>query len=310
MIIRTPTQSDPAQANNLAAGIDGCFMDASVPDRNEPGRFRRTFVAALHDQVVGIGVIFRNWLHPLRLTVDVVVAPDHRRTGIGTALLDRLVAAIPTGDARSLKAACWNDDEASEAFWRSHRFAPIMRTDIGTIDVTQACTVASAEIPADGITIVSGDQISQKDSLWDEIAQLHDRVYRANHEWSPPTPIDLPLARQVFLDPDDLIPEALVVALRDDRPFAMASLRALTSEGTCELGWAGGDPTSGQEGFRVARILVAHCLALARERGWAVGVEADQADPILQDVVKQWPLRDHRIWVNYGRREQEDLLSV
>lgn len=303
MIIRTPKQSEHARAKNFVDSIDGCSIDASIPDCNDPERFQRTLVAESRNQVSGVGAISCNWLHPARLTLDVFVAPDDRREGIGTALLDQLVAAIPSGDARSLKAAGWSDDEASVAFWRNHRFTPIMRTDIGTLDDTQASSIATIEVIPDGIAIVSGEQIPLSDSLWDDIAHLHERIYRANHEWSPPRSIDLSLARRIFLDPDDLIPDVQLVAMRNGAPFAVASLRALTSDGACELGWAGGNPGSGEEGFRAARMLVARCLTLARERGWTVDFEADRSDPVLRGVVEEWSLTDHRIWVNYSRGE-------
>lgn len=302
MFFRSPTQADLAQANTLMADTDGCLISASFPDNDDPTRFRRTLIVELEGQVVGIGAVSSNWLHPSRLTVDVVVASGFRRQGIGTTLLERLIDEVPTHDHRPLKAACWSDDEASVAFWRKHGFVPIMQTQIGTIDLAnQASVIPFTAILPNWITIVSGNHLALDDSLWDEIAMLHERVYRASHGWSPVERIDLPLARRLFLDPDDLIPDALLVAMRDGRPFAMASLRALTDAGNCELGWAGGDPVSGEAGKQVADLLVSQCLGLARERGWIVDVEADRSDPVLSRVVEAWPLMNCRAWVNHGR---------
>ncbi|MBA3379821.1 MAG: GNAT family N-acetyltransferase [Chloroflexia bacterium] len=204
-------------------------------------------------QLVGNGSISSYWLHPSRLPVEVVVTPANRHQGIGSALLKRLIGRIPAAASQPLKAACWSDGEAGAAFWRKHGVMPIKRTDIGTIDLTSPALVPPpASMLPDEITIYRGDEIAHEDSLWDDIAQLHERVYRANHDWSAVAAIDLATARQIFLDPDDIIPHALLVAIRDGRPFAMASLRSLTDAGSSELGWTCGDRELGEEGRRAA----------------------------------------------------------
>ncbi len=66
--------------------------------------FVRSLVATDQGIAVAAGVVFASTLHPQRLWLYVEVAREHRRTGLGTELVQRLRALIPAGETTELKA--------------------------------------------------------------------------------------------------------------------------------------------------------------------------------------------------------------
>lgn len=71
---------------------------------NSDAPFSRTLVATVDSVAIGAGVVFASSLHPQRLWLYVEVAPDQRRNGVGTALVQQLRAQIPASQVGEFKA--------------------------------------------------------------------------------------------------------------------------------------------------------------------------------------------------------------
>lgn len=101
----------PAAPEDLtrAAWAEGRY----APDADEP-LLRRTTAALEGDRVIGLAGVTESRLHPSHLQLAVEVHPEHRRRGVGTALVRSLRA-----DGRPGLARVFTDDEAATAFVRT-----------------------------------------------------------------------------------------------------------------------------------------------------------------------------------------------
>ncbi len=308
VVIRSVVDGDRA---GIAALLKECG-DASdsqiAPDDSSWERFSCSYVALNGDNIVGYGSIFSRWLHPQRLRIAIHVLPDSAQDQTNDALFNRLIAAIPNTDSRDLQASYWQSDEASADFWTRLGFSHLMRTRIGTLDPSSLPEEGIHGLP-EGVSIGTGAELMVDRGTWDQIALLHEKVYRRNHWWNPPAPIGLQQARDLYLQPADLIPDALFVALRDDGPVAVASLRPGRRPGHCELGWTG-EREPQAIAHIMTDILITRCFDYAREQKWLIDIEADDADPILGAIADSHELTELRSILAVIRRRNPESSAI
>ncbi|HEU0165701.1 MAG TPA: hypothetical protein VFQ54_11710 [Thermomicrobiales bacterium] len=156
---------------------------------------------------------------------------------IAAALVARLLDEIPACDTRPVRASHWGSDRAAARLWASLGFVRLMRTRLATLDAGMA--ISEPEILPTGFSILTGAELPDDGELWPRIAMLHAEIYQRNHQWSPPREIGKDLAMALFLDPDDLIRDALFVLIAEGSPVGVASLRRGGSANRCEMGWIG-----------------------------------------------------------------------
>jgi GNAT superfamily N-acetyltransferase len=164
---------------------------------------RQTLVAVAEETIVGVGTVFENTIHPLRLTIVVNIKPMWQRKGIGLALYNAL---IPFGDGRAWQAKALRRDAASMAFLLRCGFIPIMTTLTGVIDpadpvVNVWLATLSKDLPEEYAFTPSG--------VADELALLFGAVYRQYHPWSPPAPFSSEQAHELFCG-SDLLPWSIM----------------------------------------------------------------------------------------------------
>lgn len=195
----------PGPENHQVAAFRSAFKE----NRDTP--WTRTLVAEHQGIPVAAGVIYESDLHPERLWVYIEVAPEHRRQGLGSALLAQLkeeAASSPSGvTAFRFKTVPGAD---ALAFAAAHGFAPaqrsrMIRLEAGSVPSIPLCQDAADRITQEIEDIATGSvELTQR--FWD--------FYRGIHSWDRPA--DLPIGRvnRLFLSDEA---EALgAVVLRDD----------------------------------------------------------------------------------------------
>lgn len=235
------------------------------------------------------------------------VDPGFRRRGVGSALFGRLLAEVAPGVLRPWQSATRANDDAGRAFLARHGFRPLMRTRLGTLDPARvdeatwgtldAATAAATEA---GYRIVALPDLPANALPRPSVASLHAEIYRQSHGWNPSAVLSEDAAHRLFLG-DDLIPASLFVALADDRPVGVASLRFGENHIDRELGWIGVANEHRGRAAPLTAALLGRCLTHARAEGRPIRVEVDEADRHLWRLVDGLPIPWEPDWLTFAR---------
>jgi len=151
----------------------------------------RRYVAVIGaaERIVGYG----GWwpVRPGKFRIDLVVAPGHRRRGIGSQLLDRFIAEAHAAGAATVQARADSDRAQSLAFLQHRGFSETMRMHRLVLDVANADLRPFAGIErrlaADGIafTTLAEEQARTGDACWAGLCDLHNA---AREGWPDPDP--------------------------------------------------------------------------------------------------------------------------
>lgn len=247
-------------------------------------------------------------MHPARWRLAIDVDPKSRPHGIGTALLDQLAGPIPDQDKPPLQAAVSADNTAGRLFLHWSGFGLLMRTRRGTVSPRAANAAVEAEtddatdrLISAGFRVATLSDGGTDTGLRDAFADLHAEIYRLGHDWNPTSPITRDVARRLFMEKDEIIPETFAFGLLGDQPVAVASLRLGEAADTLDLGWVGVAARYWhvREEFLVA--LVGRCLASAAGRYETLTVEVDEADAQLWNLMGTLLIRWQADWLTLVR---------
>jgi GNAT superfamily N-acetyltransferase len=237
------------------------FGPLHAPPTDEPRR-RRSFVAVLRGQVVGVTTGSESVRHPSHYHVTGAVDDAHVGGGIGSRLLDALAAALAD---RPLLVVVPNDLARSRAFLAARGFTLVSRSWTGRINPDHALT---AEAVPDGF------RIEARDTLDGELVALYEALYDECHWWIAPCvhPVGEPSWIQLA---GPLVPGTVTVALDPfDRPVGVASLHtgAYADAGGGEVFMP---PTAIRHGGRrrEGRTLMAHLLGVTLDTARRMGIQ-------------------------------------
>lgn len=239
--------------------------------------FVRTIVAEDAGIPVAAGVISEASVHPERIWAYVEVARDHRRNGVGTALLERLRA-----ESRGAKLrAKVTPGSPGAAFAGKAGLRPLQRSRIVRVD-------AGALVPV-GLGEDSGDKIEDLATGSVELTGALRDFYRAVHHWDPPADLGLGRVNQLFLSEAAGARGAVVLRIGGKiRAFAISYERA-DPEAAADvlLGYVpGGDADSDAHSTEqaVTERAVRTLLALLVHQ-YPVELELDDSMKVLRGVV-------------------------
>jgi ribosomal protein S18 acetylase RimI-like enzyme len=281
-VIRPYREADAGAVEALLASLwpdDRTLREISAihgPDVESEDRWRRTLVFVDGEQILGVATLLAGARHPSRYFVVVLVTPDVRRRGIGSALLGE---SVKLGDRRPLLARVRESDRAGVGFLRSRGFNVLMRNRVGVVDPNdQRVRKWIAETSP---TLVESDAPNE------EVARAHEDAYAAEHAtWSPATERPLDESLRLFCGESWLPKTARIVRTRG-RIAAVAGLHGPPlASSESELFLVAGT-SSGDEA--ALRAVVASELDLARSLGALVSIEADDANRVLTQILSELP---------------------
>jgi len=314
VIVREWADHDRRSTNALLAdvwGSDPVAQGSSAvhgPARDTLGSVSRTLVAQHHGQLVGVGTIHEYWLHPAHWRLSLQIHPAFRRRGIGSVLIEQLARIGAARDTRPLQFATRADNHAGRGFLSHQAFRLLMRTRLGVLDphllAPELWTViddTTKQVEAMGYRIASMSEFSTSVDISDSLSSLHSEIYRLGHAWNPPASISADLARRLFLDADEVIPDALVMALDGSQPIAVASLRKSKTVSEVELGWVGVDAKHQSQAAPLTTALMGRCLTFSSRQRTLVRTEVDEADRHLWTMMEQLPVTTEPDWITFVR---------
>lgn len=174
------------------------FRGELAPDAgaDDDGGWRRCVVAEDLGIPVAAGVVYASALHPERLWAYVEVARDHRRRGVGAALLRRLREAALTapGGPKGLRTKTADGTEG-QAFALASGFAPLQRSR----HVIVRPGTLKLPVFGDGSEEQSSQLVQDLATGSVELSDAVGRYYTSVHAWDPPAPLSVGRAQQLFL---------------------------------------------------------------------------------------------------------------
>lgn len=258
------------------------------------------------DQIVGAARTSRRWLHPQRWRLAIHVAPDWRRQGIGTDLLDAIIARIP-GQDRELQASIFSGNDAANALLRHAGFELLMTTRLGTLHVAEIpiawrerCHRARHSLERQGLHV---DTLQAKPDLFQQTALFHERIYRDQHAWNPPRALTAADCDELFMDQIEFEPAMQFLVLNGEALCAVASLRYTQARHHLDFGWIGLVDVPPKYRMAVYRALLGTCLDAAIRRNASISLEIDRVDPHLNAIIDELPVAWDDTWLMYRRIE-------
>jgi len=230
-------------------------------------------VAGLPEHVIGFGAWWRVGLDKFRM--DLLVAQDARRQGVGTTLLGEVVSGAHGAGAATLQARAGSEHQESLEFLFSRGFVETMRMHLQVLSVADAKLAPYARLPAilaeRGIMLVPlPREMARGEACWEEYA----RVFNA--------------AREGWPDPDPG-PRAALTAAEFQRKHHASELEhgvsadecLLAVRGTRYVGFTSAVGTGVDPAFRrqgIATALKYQAVVAARDRG-AITMETNTGNP-------------------------------
>jgi ribosomal protein S18 acetylase RimI-like enzyme len=196
---------------------------ATQLDAPRDAPYRHVAIEAAVNRVVGYAAAWPWKARERKYRMDLIVHPSCRRRGLGTMLLDRLLADLRAAGATTLQARARADQVDALVFLRRRGFADVQRMDALALDVTtveaaRQLTLAERGL-ATGAHITSLSQASASDP--DCLPKLHALQNAVAPDWPDPDPTPyepIPFddfarcLRAVVRDPDGFF-----LAVRGDR---------------------------------------------------------------------------------------------
>lgn len=259
---------------------------------------------------MGVGTLWENSLHPARWRVTLHGYPNFWSDRLSSALLDQLRALRP--DPRFLQTSLSVLDEAARSFLQQHGFAPLMRTRRGVLPpdaiahpVAAELDGATARIEAAGYRVTSLEEMGSGRLPVSVLARLHADLYRQGHPWDPVRPLADDEAVELFLDPDELLADAMFLALAGEKPIAAASLRCGDTPARVDLGWTGALAPVAPLARDVVMALAGRCFHHAAIQGWSVVLEVDESDTCLWQLLDWLPVTFEPDWFTFVERSRQ-----
>lgn len=269
----------------LDADPDRLWVSQGHPLHGEPRdgeRWKRTLVAEVDGSVAGAVTVARNKWHPSRYTLAVEVGAAHRRTGLGTALVDAARPLCPQDLEFSSKVR--GADRAATGMLRRRggrmtATSPLPHPDPRSAPVAAWITArpAPAGVRLTPLTAVPADR-------WPD---LYAAMYGWEHEdWYPADPATLPELGRMLAGAVD--GDLSVAAWRGDQVVA-AAFAMPDGEGGAEVGVETMERDT-PAGEAIVAAALAGCLRACGAAGMTeVMVDGHLSDPHLGPVLATFP---------------------
>lgn len=246
------------------------------PSSNDP--WSRCIVAEDKGVPVAAATIFRSSLHPDRLSLYIEVAPEYRRRGVASQLLQILEAEIHNCAVQSLKARCAKGS-AAQSFLKDHGFRKVQNSRQVVVQPGALPIPDVENLPIDLDELATGSV---------ELTRVVADFYNEVHEWDP-AEMTIGRAQKMLLSPEAGATGAVV--LRREEPESetkdpiLAFAISYTGERTDEpadvlLGW--NPMLSAEEADAAVRQLLALVAA-----HYPVSLEVDDAMTPLKALAEQ-----------------------
>lgn len=265
----------------------------------------RTLVAEDQGALIGIGMLWEHDLHPARWRLSLHGDPPFWSQDVAASLVTGLRTLRP--DQRPLQTATSARNERACAFFQEYGFSLLMRTRQATLppgaipkSVAEEFEAARQRIAQTGVRVVSLPEIYRTKDSYIRLARLHAALYAQGHTWDPVRDLTDDEAAEIFLESEDLVPEATFIAVEKRRMVAVSSLRRTDISGPVDLGWTGAVVPNQQQCRDLVHALAGACLNYAASEELSVTFEVDEADQIMWELLARLPVEREPDWLTFA----------
>jgi GNAT superfamily N-acetyltransferase len=270
------------------------------------GSLEEQTVLAAHDQdeLLGFATVSYNAIHPQWIRPFVLVAPDHRRHGIGTALHEALWERLRYSEEAGLQFGCSQADSATQAFLQTLGYTLRLESHTLCFEITpehfQPAMASATAVAEAGLTLASFHTLAP---IRHKLLSFLVGRYRAEHFWSPPIDASNPLWKEVVFD--DLNPDLSFALMQGDQIVAAAT--AESSGGVLGIMWAYAHAEDSLETrATMLRSLIAHQLDTAYQQGLREGdIEIDSTDTALSALRDEFSVLESDVWQIYQKQKEQ-----
>lgn len=265
------------------------------------GSLAEQTVLAAHDgpELLGFATVSHNAIHPQWTRPFVLVAAEHRRHGIGTALHEALWERLRYSEEAGLQFGCSQTDSDTQAFLQALGYPLRLESHTLCFEITpehfQPALASASALTEAGLTLASFRTLAP---IRHKLLSFLVGRYRAEHVWSPPIDASNPLWKEVVFD--DLNPDLSFALMQGDH--IVAAVTAESSGGVLGIMWAYTD--EGNLAARTAwlRYVIAHQLDAAYQQGLREGdIEIDSTDEVLSALREEFPVLESDVWQIYQK---------
>ena len=247
----------------------------------------------------------------MQFRMDLVVRPRERRHGLGTALLDFLIASARARDAASLQARPYAEESSALGLLAARGFRETMRMIGLELDDLSAISLEpigwyESRLAERGLRVTTlAEELIVDSDGW---RKLRDVDEAARFGWPDPDPQPDRMSReeqsveQFRAQAYDfhMIPEACFLAVDREQYVGYLTL-ALRDAARVEAGSGGTAVRPEYRGFGVATALKARCVRWAREHG-VRRVSTSSGNPAMVRVNEKFGFRRTYVEVRLVRR--------
>jgi GNAT superfamily N-acetyltransferase len=305
----------PLTAADIPAA--GALLAEAYPHRaHEPERWdrrpndaQRWVITASDGSLAAYVALWR--VQAMQFRMDLVVRPRERGRGMGTALLDFLIARARAADATSLQARPYAEEVralgllASRGFHETMRMIGLELDDVPSVSLEPAGWY-EGKLAERGLRVTTFAEELRVDA--DGWRKLRDTNEAARFGWPDPdpqpdgTPGEEQSVEQFRAQAYDfhMIPEACFVALDRERYVGYSAL-ALRDAAQMQAGSGGTAVRPEYRGLGVATALKARCVRWAQENG-VRRLSTSSGNPAMVHVNEKFGFRRTYVEVRLVRR--------
>jgi hypothetical protein len=311
MVVRQWRKSDRGSLLRLVKSApnsetgDAILRALQVPEELSTFGAHPTLVAVDGEDVIGVGTLWENDIHPARWRLAMFGRPTFWSQEAATSLLAGLRDLRP--DQRTLQTSTSARHEDISTFFEHHGFSLVMRTRQGVLPpgdipapVAADIDEASERAAEAGIRVVPLEAFRNRPFSYSQLARLHADIYAQGHTWDPVRELTGGEPAELFLDAEELLLDATYVALERKRLVGVSSLRGTGIPGRVELGWTGSVLDDLQLRKHLDHALLGASLRHAASANWRVSFEVDEADTVLWDMAGRLPLDREPDWLTFA----------
>lgn len=269
--VRAVGDEERADLERIAGAIFDADEDAETDGQS-------VLVALLKGQVIGFAVRLERTFHPYASSLTLGVLPDHRRCGVGTALLQAILATVP--ETRIWRALLREDRTAGHAFLERYGFEVMRRTWFAELKAQPQPTL-------NGFTWLESP-------MREVVAALIRDHYIATHRINPPGDFDLETWAEALLD--EALPDAVRALARDGKLIAATALTRNFDglEDALDVAFLSVHPDLHDEAQGIVAALVNELLEMAQARdAQRVLLEVDSTDPVTVLALERAEVQGH-----------------